>query len=89
MRNLLRRFATKVVQKQVSQLEKELADLQATIESKDRRIGILESEIEGLAEVLARDRARVAAEMAAYARRQAEAERKENYDDQGYLSSVG
>lgn len=57
-----------------TKLEKQVLDLQSVIDAKDRIINVLEAEIESMAAVIARDRARIKAEGAAYARQQAEAE---------------
>ena len=65
--SLLKRFANRTLQRRIAKLEQEL-------EAARRTIRVLEAERETLALVLARDRARVQAELAAYARKQAEAE---------------
>lgn len=54
--------------------DRAVKDLQSRLDEKDRLIAVLRAETEQLAEVIARDRARIAAEMAAYNRQQAEAE---------------
>jgi hypothetical protein len=56
------------------QLFHQLAEEQAAHEATRRKLRIAEAEIESLAAVLARDRARVLAETASYARQRAEAE---------------
>ena len=58
----------------VKRLEKQIADLQAEIDGKDRIIRVLETELETMAAVMARDRERIRAEGAAYARQRAESE---------------
>ena len=58
----------------VKRLEKRLLDLQSQIDAKDRQIEVLQAEVETLALVIARDRARVQAEMAGYVRQRAEHE---------------
>jgi hypothetical protein len=55
-------------------LEKQLLDLQANCDAKDRVIRVLEAQADALAEVIARDRERVLSETAAYARKRAESE---------------
>lgn len=62
----------------VQRLERKVLDLAAQLEAKDRIIAILETERDTLTSVVARDRARVSAESAVYARRQAEAEGNSN-----------
>lgn len=54
--------------------DRRIRDLQAQIDEKDRLIAVLRAETESLAGVIARDRARVAAEMAAYNRDRAQSE---------------
>ena len=49
-------------------------NLQAEIEARDRTIHVLEAERDALAAVISRDRARVAAEVAEFARKRAESE---------------
>lgn len=53
---------------------KAILDMQSRLDEKDRFIAVLKAENESLAGVIARDRARIAAETARYARDQAEAE---------------
>ncbi len=55
-------------------LEKRIADLEVELEATKRELTVAEAEIESMAAVIARDRARIKAEGAAYARQQAEAE---------------
>jgi len=55
-------------------LRRKVLNLEATVEARDRTIRILESERDGLAAVISRDRARVAAEVAEFARQRAESE---------------
>jgi len=55
-------------------LRNQILDLESTIEAKDRELAVAQVEIENMAQVIARDRARVKAEGAAYARKQAEYE---------------
>jgi hypothetical protein len=64
---MLRFFADKLLRAKLAELESELA-------SRDRTIRIQAAEIESLAGVIARDRERVKAESAAYARQRAECE---------------
>lgn len=56
---------------------KEILDLQARLDEKDRLIDVLKAENESLAGVIARDRQRIKAETAAYSRQIAEAESNE------------
>jgi len=58
----------------VRRLEKRILQLEAELEAAERTIKIVESERDNLALVLARDRQRIEAELAAYARHKAEAE---------------
>ena len=62
----------------VRKLEKRILDLEATINARDRQLAVLEAERDALAGVIARDRQRVQAEAAAYARQRAESEGNEN-----------
>jgi len=66
-------------------LQKQVADLEAELDARDRIIAVLESERDSLAGVLARDRERIKAEGAAYARQRAESEgvTDEQRTDQG------
>ena len=56
-------------------------DLHSRLDEKDRLIAVLRAEADQLAQVIARDRARIAAEMAAYNRQQAESEGTTNERD--------
>lgn len=49
-------------------------DLEAKLDAERRKLAVAEAEIESLAAVCARDRQRIKAEVAAYARQQANAE---------------
>jgi hypothetical protein len=71
---LLARWADAAFQTLVGTLERKALDLQANIDARDRTIAILETERDNLASVVARDRERIRAEGAAYARQRAEAE---------------
>lgn len=66
------------LERQLVELQRQLADEQAAHEATQRRLTVAEAEIESLAAVLARDRERVSAESAGYARRRAEAEGKQH-----------
>lgn len=55
-------------------LRQQAAELQSALESERRRLGVANAEIDALAAVIARDRERIKAEGAAYARQRAEAE---------------
>lgn len=70
----LKRWANRSLERANSRLEKQVADLQATVEARDRTIQVLEAERDALAGVIARDRMRVASESAIHARTKAEAE---------------
>jgi len=64
--------------------QRRILDLEATIEAKDRQLSVAQAEIESLAGVIARDRERIKAEGAAYARQRAESEGVSNErSDQG------
>jgi len=67
IRRFLRRWADDALRKQV-------ADLRTELEAERRRLTVANAEIESLASVVARDRARIASEGAAYARQRAESE---------------
>ena len=58
----------------IRRLEKQLADLTAEIESERLKTKVVEAERDNLSAVVARDRSRIQAEGAAYARQRAEAE---------------
>ena len=58
----------------VRRLEKRLLDLEAKLEAAERITGVTEAERDAMAEVIARDRMRVAAETAIAARSKAECE---------------
>lgn len=53
---------------------KTVLDMQARLDEKDRLVSVLKAEVDSLAGVIARDRQRIQAETARYARDQAEAE---------------
>jgi hypothetical protein len=55
-------------------VDRRIADLQAQLDARDRTIRVLEAERDNLAAVIARDRERIRAEGAAYARQRAESE---------------
>ena len=57
-----------------AKLEKRVADLETELDAKKRELAVADAEIESMAAVIARDRARIRAEGAAYVRQQAEAE---------------
>lgn len=59
---------------------KAILDMQSRLDEKDRFIAVLKAENESLAGVIARDRARVQAETARHARRQADYEGTTNND---------
>lgn len=67
MIGLLKRWATRSLQRQVDKLETEL-------HKRDATIAVLEAERDAMAGVIARDRMRVASECAMHARTKAEAE---------------
>ena len=71
-------------------LQKKVLDLESRLEAKDRIIAVLEAERDALAQVVARDRARVAAESAQYSRERAEAEglHELNPESNGRFGSV-
>lgn len=67
-----------------AKLERRILDLEAIVEAKDRQLSVAQAEIESLAGVIARDRERIKAEGAAYARQRAESEGVSNErSDQG------
>lgn len=55
-------------------LTKRVADLESQLAAKDRNIAVMQAEIDAMAAVIARDRQRVQAESAGYARQRAEYE---------------
>ena len=67
IRRLLKRMADAALQKSV-------ADLEQQLDATQRRLSVADAEIESMAAVIARDRARIKSEGAAYTRRQAECE---------------
>jgi len=73
---LLRRWAD-------AALLQEIAALETALDAERRRLAVAEAEIEALAAVMARDRQRIQAEGAAYARQRAEAEGV-THDDRAY-----
>ena len=64
----------KITNAKIRKLQRQLADLQAALEAERLKIKVVESERDSLAAVVARDRQRIQAEGAAYARRRAESE---------------
>ena len=60
--------------RRIQQLLRQVADLQAELEARDRTIRVQAVEIENLAAVVARDRERIKAEAATFARQRAELE---------------
>ena len=58
----------------VRKLQRQLADLQSDLEAERLKTKVVEAERDNLAAVIARDRERIKAEGAAYARQRAEAE---------------
>ena len=71
IRRLLRKWADAALQKQVAKLESEL-------DTTERKLAVSIAEIESMAAVISRDRARIKSEAAAYSRAQAEAEGNTN-----------
>ncbi len=67
IRRFLKRFATARLQRQVERLSAELA-------AEQLKTKVVEAERDNLAQVIARDRERIKAEGACYARQRAEAE---------------
>ena len=65
--NLLRRWAD-------ATLRQAVADLETQLDAERRRLAVASAEIESMAAVIARDRERIKAEGACYARQRAEAE---------------
>jgi cell division protein FtsB len=60
----------KTTSRKVQKLLNRVADLEAEIEARDRQIRVLEAERDSMAAVIARDRERVRAETAVFAREQ-------------------
>ena len=56
------------------QLRKQIADLESQLATRDRTIAVMQVELDAMAGVIARDRERVKAESAAFARQRAECE---------------
>jgi len=71
---LLERWADDALRSLVARLETEAADREAELDSLKRQLAVTMAENETLAAVVARDRERIKAEGAAYARSRAEAE---------------
>ena len=61
-------------QRRSGRLQRRVAELEAELEATRRKLHVAETEIDSMAAVIARDRARIKAETATYARQQAEAE---------------
>ena len=64
-------------------MERRIADLESVIEAANRRYAVALVEIESMASVVARDRARIEAEGAAYARARAESEGADGRNSEG------
>lgn len=67
---------------------KAILDMQSRLDEKDRLIVVLRAEIDGLAGVIARDRQRIQAETARYAREQAEAEGTHHNDRRRAIQGI-
>ena len=61
-------------QRKTRRLEKQVLDLQAEIDARDRIVKVFEAERDAMAAVIARDRERVKAESAGFAQLRAERE---------------
>ena len=57
-----------------SEMQKRVSDLETSLDAEHRRLTVANAEIESLAAVVARDRERIKAEGACYARQRAESE---------------
>lgn len=68
------RFRRNKPDRRVQKLLKQIADLTAELEAQKRVLAIKDAELDSLAGVIARDRERVKAETAMYARQRAESE---------------
>ncbi|MEQ8790253.1 MAG: hypothetical protein RIC55_28415 [Pirellulaceae bacterium] len=75
---MIERWANETALRALHRKEGELMQAQARIDALERKLAVVESERDNLAAVVARDRARIKAEGAAYARQQAEAEAMTN-----------
>ena len=64
-------------------MERRIADLESVIEAANRRYAVALVEIESMASVVARDRERIKAENAAYARARAESEGADGRNSEG------
>ena len=69
--------------------EKQILKLEADLDAAERTISVLESERESLALVIARDRQRIEAELASYARQKAESEGADGQRTNPSLRHVG
>ena len=65
----------------VKRLERQVLDLEADLDAKDRTIAVMQAELDSLAAVIARDRERIRAEGSAYARQRAESEGSDEHID--------
>jgi hypothetical protein len=74
VRRLFRWSVERRLRRENAKLSAELLDTRAELEAERRALRVAEAEIESLAAVVARDRARVKAETAVYARKLADAE---------------
>ena len=64
-----------------ARLRSRVDELEAQLEASTRRLAVANAEIDSMAQVIARDRERIKAESAAYARQRAEAEGISNERD--------
>jgi len=72
--NWLRKLAHWRLRSENNRLRKRIAELETQLVVEKRKVAVAQAEVELLAAVVARDRRRVEAECAAFARQQAEAE---------------
>lgn len=89
IRKLLGRWASESLRAAAVQLEKRVADLEAEVEARDRLVKVIEAERDAMAAVIARDRERIRAEGASYARQRAEAEGVMENEQRRPYQSVG
>lgn len=81
MRELLKRWADSLLRSRLAEIEDALANRESEVESLKRQLTVVNAERDELAAVLARNRARVKAEIAAASRDQAMHERHGRADE--------
>lgn len=73
-RRLFARWGDAALRREVARLKEDLAAAQTALKSEERRREVAEAETQAIALVVARDRERVKAELASFARQRADSE---------------